>query len=241
MIRLIVGLGNPGPEYEHTRHNAGFWWVDAAARQLGASLSFDRNYHGLLARLALPDGPVWLLQPMTFMNLSGKSVGPLARFFKLEPAQILVVHDELDLEPGQMKLKQGGGAAGHNGLKDILAQLGSPDFWRLRIGIGHPGDRAEVANWVLKRPPLEDRLTINQCIASSVETLPLLLAGTMDRAMMKIHAKPPRPKPLPRPLVGHATVPLAGLPTATPAGLSAGSPDQGPVVPLAELPTPAQE
>ena len=152
-----------------------------------------------------------------------------------------MVHDELDLDPGQMKLKQGGGAAGHNGLKDILAQLGSPDFWRLRIGIGHPGDRAEVANWVLKRPPLEDRLTINQCIASSVETLPLLLAGTMDRAMMKIHAKPPRPKPLPRPLVGHATVPLVGLPTATPAGLSTGSPDQGPVVPLAELPTPAQE
>ncbi len=201
MIRLIVGLGNPGPEYEHTRHNAGFWWVEAAARQLGASLSFDRNYHGLLARLALPEGPVWLLQPMTFMNLSGKSVGPLARFYKLAPAEILVVHDELDLAPGQMKLKQGGGAAGHNGLKDILAQLGSPDFWRLRIGIGHPGDRAEVANWVLRRPPLDDRLAIDKCVADSVETLPLLLAGTMDRAMMKIHAKPPRPKPPPRPPV----------------------------------------
>jgi PTH1 family peptidyl-tRNA hydrolase len=199
MIRLIVGLGNPGPEYEHTRHNAGFWWLDAAARQLGASLSFDRNYRGLLARLVLPDGAVCLLQPMTFMNLSGKSVGPLAHFFKIAPAEILVVHDELDLAPGQMKIKQGGGAAGHNGLKDILAQLGSPDFWRLRIGIGHPGDRSEVANWVLRRPPLEDRLAIDKCIADSVETLPLLLAGAMDRAMMKIHAKPPRPKPLPRP------------------------------------------
>ena len=199
MIRLIVGLGNPGLEYAHTRHNAGFWWVDAAAQQLGASLIFDRNYHGLLARLTLQGGPVWLLQPMTFMNLSGKSVGPLARFFKIEPSQMLVVHDELDLTPGQMKLKQGGGAAGHNGLKDILAQGGSPDFWRLRIGIGHPGDRAEVANWVLRRPPLEDRLAIDQCIAASVETLPLLLAGAMDRAMMKIHAKPPRPKPPQRP------------------------------------------
>ena len=198
MIRLIVGLGNPGPEYEHTRHNAGFWWVEAAARQLGAMPAFDRNYHGVVARVNQADGPVWLLQPMTFMNLSGKSVAPLARFFKIEPAQILVVHDELDLLPGQMKLKQGGGAAGHNGLKDILAQLGSPDFWRLRIGIGHPGVRAEVANWVLRRPPIEDRLAMEQCIAESLAALPLLLAGDMPRAMMKIHAKPERPKP-PRP------------------------------------------
>jgi PTH1 family peptidyl-tRNA hydrolase len=198
MIRLIVGLGNPGPEYEHTRHNAGFWWVDAAARQLRAGLVFDRHYQGLLARANLPAGPVWLLQPMTFMNLSGKSVAPLARFFKIEPAEILVVHDELDLPPGQVKLKQGGGAAGHNGLKDILAQLGSPDFWRLRIGIGHPGVRAEVANWVLRRPPLEDRIAIDHCIAESVLALPLLLDGAMDKAMMKIHAKPPRPKPVPR-------------------------------------------
>ena len=222
MIRLIVGLGNPGPEYEHTRHNAGFWWLDAAAHQLGAALRFERNYHGLLV---LPDGPVWLLQPMTFMNLSGKSVGPLAHFFKIEPAQILVVHDELDLAPGQIKLKQGGGAAGHNGLKDILAQLGSPDFWRLRIGIGHPGDRAEVANWVLKRPPLEDRLSINQCIAASVETLPLLLAGAMDRATMKIHAKPPRPKPPPR----------------QPADLAGAAPARGPAASPADLPTRSPE
>ena len=207
MIRLIVGLGNPGPEYEQTRHNAGFWWVDAAARQLQARLVFDRQVQGLLARVGQPSlpggaaagaGPVWLLQPMTFMNLSGKSVAPLARFFKIAPAEILVVHDELDLPPGQIKLKQGGGAAGHNGLKDILAQLGSPDFWRLRIGIGHPGDRAEVANWVLRRPPLEDRLAIDQCITESVLALPLMLDGAMDRALAKIHAKPPRPKPPPR-------------------------------------------
>ena len=198
MIRLIVGLGNPGPEYEHTRHNAGFWWVDAAARSLGGRLVFDRHYHGLLARVTRPAGPVWLLQPMTFMNLSGKAVGPLAHFFKIAPAEILVVHDELDLPPGQAKLKQGGGAAGHNGLKDILAQLGSPDFWRLRIGIGHPGQRGEVANWVLQRPPLDDRLVIDRVIEDSLAALPLLLDGAMDKAMMKIHAKPPRPKPEPR-------------------------------------------
>jgi len=237
MIRLIVGLGNPGPEYEHTRHNAGFWWVEAAARQLGAAPAFDRNYHGMVARVNRPDtddGPVWLLQPMTFMNLSGKSVAPLARFFKIEPAQILVVHDELDLLPGQMKLKQGGGAAGHNGLKDILAQLGSPDFWRLRIGIGHPGVRAEVANWVLRRPPIEDRLVMDQCIAESLAALPLLLAGDMPRAMMKIHAKPERPKP-PRP----ANLPAGGetsAPSATSALSLPAAPAEAPVPPLAPKP-----
>ena len=211
MIRLIVGLGNPGPEYEATRHNAGFWWVDAAARKLGAQMVFDRHHHGLLARVNLAaspaPGPVWLLQPMTFMNLSGKSVGPLAHFYKIAPAEILVVHDELDLPPGQMKLKQGGGAAGHNGLKDLLAHLGSPDFWRLRIGIGHPGDRAEVANWVLQKPQLEDRLLIDKNITDSLEALPLLLDGAMDKAMMKIHAKPPRPKPAPHPVTKPAVEP----------------------------------
>ena len=211
MIQLIVGLGNPGPEYEATRHNAGFWWVDAAARKLGAQMVFDRHHHGLLARVNLAaspaPGPVWLLQPMTFMNLSGKSVGPLAHFYKIAPAEILVVHDELDLPPGQMKLKQGGGAAGHNGLKDLLAHLGSPDFWRLRIGIGHPGDRAEVANWVLQKPQLEDRLLIDKNITDSLEALPLLLDSAMDKAMMKIHAKPPRPKPAPHPVTKPAVEP----------------------------------
>ena len=213
MIRLIVGLGNPGPEYEHTRHNAGFWWLEAAARQLGAPLAYDRSYHGQVARVNRPEGPVWLLQPMTFMNLSGKSVAPLARFFKIAPAEILVVHDELDLLPGQMKLKQGGGAAGHNGLKDLLAQLGSPDFWRLRIGIGHPGVRAEVANWVLRKPPLDDRIAIDQNIAESLSALPLLLDGEMARALAKIHAKPQRPSP-PRP-VGLVAVAAATAPAPT--------------------------
>ena len=141
---------------------------------------------------------MWLLEPQTYMNLSGKSVSALARFFKIEPEQILVIHDELDLLPGQVKLKQGGGAAGHNGLKDILAQLGTPDFWRLRIGIGHPGVRAEVSNWVLRKPAPDHREAIEHCIAQSLEALPLLLDGPMDQAMMKIHAKPPRPKPPPR-------------------------------------------
>jgi PTH1 family peptidyl-tRNA hydrolase len=197
MIRMLVGLGNPGTEYEGTRHNAGFWWVDEAARVLGARLVHDRAYHGLVARVNRPDGPVWLIEPQTYMNLSGKSVAPLARFFKIEPSQILVVHDELDLAPGQMKIKQGGGVAGHNGLKDIQAQLGTADFCRLRIGIGHPGDRSEVANWVLRKPAPDDREAILKCIAQSIEALPLLLDGPMERAMMKIHAKPPRPKPAP--------------------------------------------
>jgi peptidyl-tRNA hydrolase, PTH1 family len=198
MIRLIVGLGNPGPEYEGTRHNAGFWWVDAAARQLGGQLAPDRAYHGLVARVNRPDGPVWLLQPMTFMNLSGKAVAPLARFFKITPDQILVVHDELDLPPGQMKIKQGGGTGGHNGLKDIQAQLGTGDYWRLRLGIGHPGVRAEVVNYVLRKPPADERDAIERNIEESLKALDLLLAGAMDKALAKIHAKPPRPnKPAP--------------------------------------------
>lgn len=200
MIRLIVGLGNPGPEYEATRHNAGFWWVEEAAKLLRVGWSFDRSIHGNVARASLPDGKtaVWLLQPMTFMNLSGKAVGALARFYKIAPQEILVVHDELDLPPGQVKLKLAGSAAGHNGLKDIQTQLGGADFWRLRLGIGHPGARSEVTNWVLRMPSLDERLAIDESLKRSLEALPLLLAGQMDQAMLKIHARPPRPKP-PRP------------------------------------------
>ena len=198
MIKLFVGLGNPGPEYEDTRHNAGFWFTDAVARELKANLVPERSYFGLAARVNRPDGPLWLLEPMTFMNLSGKSVGALARFFKIAPAEILVAHDELDLLPGQMKMKFGGSHAGHNGLKDIQAQLGSADFWRLRIGIGHPGVKAEVVNYVLRKPMAEHREAIDKSIEQALTALDLLLAGDMDRALMKVHAKPPRPKP-PRP------------------------------------------
>lgn len=198
MIRLMVGLGNPGAEYEATRHNAGFWFIDEVARKLKVSLQPERSYFGLAARANTADGPVWLLEPMTFMNLSGKSVAALARFFKIAPEEILVAHDELDLLPGQVKLKLGGSHAGHNGLKDIHAQLGSPDYWRLRLGIGHPGVKAEVVNYVLRKPSAEHREAIDKSIEQSIAALDLLLAGEMERAMMKIHAKPPRPKP-PRP------------------------------------------
>jgi len=197
MIRLMVGLGNPGAEYDGTRHNAGFWFIDEVARQLKVTLVPDRSYVGLVARVNLPGGPLWLLEPMTFMNLSGKSVAPLARFFKIAPDEILVAHDELDLMPGQMKMKLGGSHAGHNGLKDIQAQLGSPGFWRLRLGIGHPGVKAEVINHVLRKPPVAEREAIDQSIAQALGALDLLIAGDMERAMLKIHARPPRPKKLP--------------------------------------------
>jgi peptidyl-tRNA hydrolase, PTH1 family len=190
MIRLIVGLGNPGTEYERTRHNVGFWWVDRAARRLGVSLKHDRTYHGLTARVNRADGPLFLLEPQTYMNLSGKSVAALARFFKIAPQDMLVVHDEIDLPPGQVKLKLGGGVAGHNGLKDLLAQLGSADFWRLRIGVGHPGSRDEVADWVLCKPTPEQRDLIESCVDRTLDALDLLIDGPMERAMMKIHAKP---------------------------------------------------
>lgn len=195
MIRLLVGLGNPGPEYEATRHNAGFWFIDEVARMLRVNLAPERSYFGLAARANLPEGPVWLLEPMTFMNLSGKSVSALARFFKIEPGEILVAHDELDLMPGHVKMKFGGSHAGHNGLKDIQAQLGSADFWRLRLGIGHPGVKAEVVNYVLRKPPAEQREAIDKSIEQAITALPLMFEGDMERALMKVHAKPPRPKP----------------------------------------------
>jgi peptidyl-tRNA hydrolase, PTH1 family len=207
MIRLMVGLGNPGPEYEATNHNAGFWWIDAVAREWKASLTPERSYFGLVARVNRPDGPLWLLEPQTYMNLSGKSVAALARFFKIEPQEILVAHDELDLMPGQAKFKRGGGHAGHNGLRDIHAQLGSADYWRLRLGIGHPGVKAEVIDYVLRKPKPEARVAIEDTIAKTMAVLDLIAAGEMERATMKLNAKPPRPKP-PRP----ATPDAAGAP-----------------------------
>ena len=168
-VQLIVGLGNPGEKYLQTRHNAGFWWIDALARELKTTLVPDRSYHGLVARTTVHGQSVWLLQPQTFMNLSGKSVASLARFFKILPEEILVVHDELDIPPGQVKLKRGGSHAGHNGLRDIHGQLGSPDYWRLRIGIGHPGVKSEVAHWVLKKPSPDQRTLIEDSIAHSLK------------------------------------------------------------------------
>ncbi len=195
MIRLFVGLGNPGTEYEGTRHNAGFAYIDELARQLKVNLVMERTYFGLTGRANLPEGPVWLLQPQTYMNLSGKSVAALARFFKITPQEILVAHDELDIPAGQVKIKQGGGHAGHNGLRDIHAQLGSPDYWRLRLGIGHPGDKADVAAFVLRKPPANERTLIEQSINKALEATQALLAGDMPKATHLIHAGEQRPKP----------------------------------------------
>ena len=200
MIRIIVGLGNPGPQYDATRHNAGFWFVDEVAHRLKVQLAPERSYFGHAARATAFGQAVWLLEPATFMNLSGKSVTALARFFKIAPDEILVAHDELDLLPGQVKMKQGGSHAGHNGLKDIQAQLGSADFWRLRIGIGHPGIKAEVIDYVLKKPAADQRIEIDKAIEQSLGALDLVISGEMEKAMMKVHARPPRPKP-PKPPV----------------------------------------
>lgn len=199
MIKLFVGLGNPGTEYEATRHNAGFWWLDGLARDLKVSFAPDKNYLAQVARCTVDGQARWLLKPQTFMNRSGQSVAAIARFFKIQPEEILVVHDELDVVPGQVKLKLGGGHAGHNGLRDIHAQLGSPGYWRLRVGVGHPGTKEEVVNWVLKKPAPDDRLAIETAIDRTLKAVPTLLAGDMEKATLLIHThKPPRPKP-PRP------------------------------------------
>ena len=223
MIRLIAGLGNPGPEYQDTRHNAGFWWVDEAARLLKAPLHLERGHFGLVARANVAGQTVWLVELQTFMNLSGKSVASVARFYKIAPEEVLVVHDELDLPPGEAKLKRGGGHAGHNGLRDIHGQLGSADYWRLRVGIGHPGNKNEVANWVLKKPSPDDRIAIAQALDRSLKALPHLIAGEMAKATALIHtSKPPRPKPpRPAPKAELADQPAVG--DAPPAGDAAAS------------------
>ena len=199
MIKLFVGLGNPGTEYEATRHNAGFWWIDALAKDLKVTLVPERGYHGLVARTTLHGQTLWLLEPQTFMNLSGKSVAALARFYKIQPEEILVAHDELDVVPGQAKLKFGGSHAGHNGLRDLHGQLGTGEYWRLRLGIGHPGVKAEVINWVLQKPAPEQRIAMEESITRTLNAVPAMLAGEMDKATLIVHtSKPPRPKP-PRP------------------------------------------
>ena len=189
-IRLIVGLGNPGPEYETTRHNAGFWLADHYADDLRASFNFEKSFFGLVAKAKHGGENVLLLKPATYMNRSGQAVGALARFYKLAPAQVLVLHDELDLLPGQVKIKQGGGHAGHNGLKDIQAALGSPDFWRIRIGIGHPrtlGLAQQVADFVLHSPRREEQAGIDSVIDRCRAVLPALLDGDLAQATRQLH------------------------------------------------------
>lgn len=189
-IKLIVGLGNPGKAYADTRHNTGFWLVERLAAAHRAAFRKEARFQGLTAKLATPGGETWLLLPQTFMNESGRSVGALARFYKILPEEILVVHDELDFEPGVAKLKRGGGVSGHNGLKDILGHLGRPDFWRLRIGIGHPGDRDVVADYVLHPPRREEQPLIEEAIARGLDACPLILDGKLQAAMLKLHTKP---------------------------------------------------
>lgn len=190
--RLVVGLGNPGSEYAETRHNAGFWFCERLARELGTSFGKEARFHGLAAN-ARNDG-VWLLMPQTFMNRSGQSVAALARFFRIAPAEILVVHDELDIPPGQLRLKFGGGLGGHNGLKDITAHLGTQDFWRLRIGIGHPGDRNEVVNFVLKPPRREESELIDASLDRALQAWPLLARADWNAATQRLNARAVLPK-----------------------------------------------
>ncbi|NBQ84943.1 MAG: aminoacyl-tRNA hydrolase [Methylophilaceae bacterium] len=188
-IKLIVGLGNPGAQYEATRHNAGFWWVDQVCAETGSKLNLEAKFFGHAGKLKSHED-TWLLKPTTFMNASGRAVAALAKFYKITPESILVIHDELDLPPGVTKLKKGGGHGGHNGLKDIAAQLGTPDFWRLRIGIGHPGDKNQVANFVLHAATRDEQTLIEQNIDQSTTLLPLLLQGKFEEAMLKLHTKP---------------------------------------------------
>jgi len=188
-IKLIVGLGNPGPEYEDTRHNAGFWLLDQLAQQWHSHWQDDRKFFGHLIRSTRPSGEIRLLKPQTYMNLSGQAVQAVASFYKIQPQEILVIHDELDLEPGRIKFKLGGGNGGHNGLKDIQARLGTPNFYRLRLGIDHPGDRNLVVGYVLNKPSAEHRQQIDDSIAKSLQGLPAVLNGEWEEATRFLHSK----------------------------------------------------
>ncbi|MGI9027080.1 MAG: aminoacyl-tRNA hydrolase [Burkholderiaceae bacterium] len=188
-IKLVVGLGNPGAQYAMTRHNAGFWLVDRYAQTHRIALRGDRAFHGIVGK----DGARWLLMPETFMNRSGLAVGALARFYKIMPDEILVAHDELDLLPGAIKLKLGGGTAGHNGLRDIAAVLGTPQFWRMRIGIGHPRElelQQQVVDFVLHPPRRDEQASIDVAIERGIDVLPNLFAGEAEAAMMVLHTAP---------------------------------------------------
>ena len=196
-LRLIVGLGNPGSEYAETRHNAGFWFCERLARELGTSFARESRYHGYVAKARVGGQDIWLLMPQTFMNRSGQAVQALAHFYRIDAAEMLVVHDELDIPPGQMRLKFGGGLGGHNGLKDITAHLATQDYWRLRVGIGHPGDRNEVVNYVLKPPRREEREEVDAALDRALLAWPTLAKGEFNAATQKINSKPAPPKETP--------------------------------------------
>lgn len=187
-IRLLVGLGNPGREYRDTRHNVGFWWIDQLAEETHAALKPESRFRAEVARVRLSGNEVCLLKPQTYMNASGQAVALWANYYKITPEEILVVHDELDLPPGAVRLKRGGGSAGHNGLKDIIAHCGA-GFWRLRLGIGHPGQRDKVVDYVLHRPSREDETALREAIARSLSVLPLIVAGDLETAMHRLHSR----------------------------------------------------
>jgi peptidyl-tRNA hydrolase, PTH1 family len=190
-IKLIVGLGNPGAEHEDNRHNVGFWFVDRLCAQLRVDLRHERKFHGQTARSVVQPGrELWLLKPSTYMNRSGLAVVALSLYYKILPSEILVVYDELDLLPGVARLKQAGGAGGHNGIKDIMAHLTTADFWRLRIGIGHPGDKDLVSDYVLHAPSKLDRESIDAIIERALHVFPLILKGEVAAAMLQLHTKP---------------------------------------------------
>ena len=191
MIRLVVGLGNPGKEYERTRHNAGFWLVERFAQTSGFTLRKDPKFKALVGKNA---AGAWFLLPQSFMNLSGQPVQMLAGFFKIKPEEVLVVHDELDFAPGVARIKQGGGIAGHNGLRDISQRLGSHDYWRLRLGVGKPPAGAEGADYVLQKPAADDKAAIDQAIDRALQVMPEMLGGDMQGAIQKLHSGDPKPE-----------------------------------------------
>lgn len=193
-IKLIVGLGNPGPDYARTRHNAGFWLAEAVADDLRCAFTVEKSFFGSVAKARVNGEQILIAKPQTYMNRSGQCVGALARFYKFSPEEILVLHDELDLMPGQVKVKQGGGHAGHNGLRDIQATLGSPQFWRLRLGIGHPrslGLAQEVADFVLHAPRRDEQTAIEDCLTRCRAVMPLFLKGDFVRATEQLHRDNP--------------------------------------------------
>jgi PTH1 family peptidyl-tRNA hydrolase len=186
-LKLIVGLGNPGEEYARTRHNAGFGFVEELARRHGGAFRLESRHHGEVARIKIGAADLWLLKPMSFMNRSGSAAHSVAAFYKATAAEVLVSYDDLDLPAGVARLREGGGAGGHNGMRDVIAQLG-PDFWRLRLGIGHPGHRDKVLGYVLSRPPIEEDILIRQSIDAAADILPVLLAEGPQQAMHRLHS-----------------------------------------------------
>ena len=189
-VKLIVGLGNPGNQYEKTRHNAGFWFIDTLASQLGESLKQDNKFHGEVLKTAINYRNVWLLKPDTFMNKSGQAIAALANFYKIEPEEILIIHDELDIPPGAIRFKVGGGHGGHNGLKDTVAKIGSKNFQRIRVGIGHPGHASKVSGYVLGKAPTEDRIEIENAIERALKLLPEIIDGKQQLVMNTLHSEP---------------------------------------------------